>query len=42
MSVVLAAFEPEGMAAVEELDAWLEAARGWLGVFAKGVAQDVA
>jgi hypothetical protein len=42
VSVVLAAFEPEGMAAVEELDARLEAARGRLGVFAKGVAQDVA
>ena len=36
VSVVLAAFEPEGTAVVEELDARLEAARGRLGVFARG------
>ena len=35
VSAVLAAFEPEGMATVEELDGRLEAARGRLGVFAR-------
>ena len=42
VSVVLAAFEPEGTAVVEELDARLEAACGRLGVFNRGVAEDVA
>ena len=42
VSTVLAAFDPEGTPAAEELDARLEAARGWLGVFARGVAEDVA
>ena len=36
VSVVLAAFEPEGTAAAEELEARLEAARGRLGVFDRG------
>ena len=40
VSAVLAAFEPEGMATVEELDGRLEAARGRLGVFARGVTED--
>ena len=42
VSAVLAAFEPEGMAAAEELDARLKAACGRLGVFARGVAEDAA
>ena len=42
VSAVLVAFELEGTAAAEELDARLEAARGRLGVFARGVAEDVA
>ena len=37
VNAVLAAFEPEGTAVAEEL----EAARGRLGVFARGVAEDV-
>ena len=41
VSAVLAAFEPEGTAVAEELDARLEAARGRLGVFARGVAENV-
>ena len=41
VSAVLAAFEPEGTATVEELEAWLEAVRGRLGVFARGVTEDV-
>ena len=40
MDAVLAAFEPEGTPAAEELEARLEAARGLLGVFARGVAED--
>ena len=36
VSAVLAAFEPEGTAAAEELEERLEAARGRLGVFAMG------
>ena len=36
VSTVLAAFEPKGTAAAEELDARLEAARERLGVFARG------
>ena len=40
VSAVLAAFEPEGTAAAEELDGRLEAARGRLGVFARGVTED--
>ena len=40
VSVVLAAFEPEGTAAAEELDGRLEAARGRLGVFVRGVTED--
>ena len=42
VSAVLAAFEPEGIVAAEELDARLEAARGRLGVFARGVFEDMA
>ena len=42
VSAVLAAFEPEGTAAVEELEALLEAAHGRLGIFARGVAEDAA
>ena len=42
VNAVLAAFEPEGTAAVEELEALLEAAHGRLGIFARGVAEDVA
>ena len=42
VSAVLAAFEPEGTAVAEELDARLEAARGRLGVFARWVAEDAA
>jgi len=42
VSAVLAAFEPEGMAVAEELEARLEAARGRLGVIARGVAEDAA
>ena len=41
VSAVLAAFEPEGTTAAEELDAQLEVARGRLGVFVRGVAEDV-
>jgi hypothetical protein len=40
VNAILAAFEPEGTAAVEELEARLEAARGRLEVFARGVAED--
>jgi len=40
VSAVLAAFEPEGTAAAEELDGRLEAACGRLGVFARGVTED--
>ena len=39
-SSVLSAFEPEGTAAAEELDERLDAARGQLRVFARGVAED--
>jgi hypothetical protein len=39
-SSVLSAFEPEGTVAAEELDEWLDAACGQLGVFARGVAED--
>ena len=42
VSAVLAAFEPEGTAAAEELEARLEAAHRRLGVFARGVAEDAA
>ena len=42
VGAVLAAFEPEGTAAAEELDARLEEVRGRLGVFDSGVAEDVA
>ena len=42
VSAVLAAFEPEGMAVAEELEARLEAVRGRLGVIARGVAEDAA
>ena len=38
VSAILAAFEPEGTAAAEEL----EAARGRLGVFARRVAENAA
>ncbi|XP_039851804.1 uncharacterized protein LOC120710219 [Panicum virgatum] len=41
VNAVLAAFEPEGTAAAEELEARLEAARGRLEVFARRVANDV-
>ena len=40
VSAILAAFEPEGTAAAEELDARLEEVRGRLGVFARGVTED--
>ena len=40
VSTVLAAFDPEGTPAAEELDARLEAAQRRLGVFARGVAED--
>ena len=42
VSAVLAAFEPEGTAAAEELEARLEAARGRLSVFARGLTEDAA
>ena len=45
VSAVQAAFELKGTAVAavaEELEARLEAARGWLGIFAWGVAEDVA
>ena len=40
VNAVLAAFEPEGMATAEELEARLETARGRLEVFARRVAED--
>jgi hypothetical protein len=40
VDAILAAFEQEGMAAAEELEARLEAACGRLGVFSRGVAED--
>ena len=40
VNAVLAAFEPKGTAAAEELEARLEAARGRLEVFARRVAED--
>ena len=40
VNAVLAAFEPEGTAATEELEAWLEVARGLLEVFARKIAED--
>ena len=40
VDAIIAAFEPKGTAAAEELDARLEAARGWLEVFARKVAED--
>ena len=42
VSAVLAAFEPEGAAATEDLETRLEATRGWLEVFARKVAEDTA
>jgi len=42
VSAVLAAFEPEGTAAAEELEVWLETARGHLGVISRVVAEDTA
>jgi len=42
VDAVLAAFEPEGAAATEDLEARLEATRGWLEVFARKVADDTA
>ena len=42
VNAILAAFEPEGMATAEELEARLEAARGRLGILARGVAKDAA
>jgi len=42
VSAILAAFELKGTAVAEELEARLEEARGWLGIFAWGVAEDVA
>ena len=42
MSAILAAFEPEGTAAAEGLEARLEAARKRLDVFARGVTDDTA
>ena len=41
VDAVLAAFEPEGAAATEDLEARLEATRGWLEVFARKVAEGV-
>ena len=40
VSAVLAAFEPEGTAAAEDLEVRLEVARGRLEVFARKVAED--
>ena len=40
VGAVLATFEPEGTAAVEKLEARLEAARGRLEVFSRVVAED--
>ena len=40
MDAILAAIEPEGATIAEDLEARLEAARGWLEVFAKKVAED--
>ena len=40
VDVVLAAFEPEGAAAADDLKARLEAAHGRLEVFARKVAED--
>ena len=42
VNAVLAAFEPEGTAAAEELEVWLETARGHLGVISRVVAEDTA
>ena len=42
VGTILAAFEPEGAAAAEDLEARLEATRGWLEVFARKVAEDTA
>ena len=42
VSAVLAAFEPEGTATVEDLEAPLEAARGWLKGFTRKVTEDAA
>ena len=42
VSAVLAAFEPEGTAAAEELEVRLETARGQLGVISRVVAEDAA
>ena len=40
VNAILAAFEPEGTAAAEKLEALLEAAHGRLEVFARKVAED--
>ena len=40
LEVLLGAFEPEGVAAVESLSEWLEASRGRLEAFVKGAARD--
>jgi len=42
VGTILAAFEPEGAAAAEDLEAQLEATRGQLERFAMGVAEDAA
>ena len=42
MDAILAAFEPEGAAAVEDREVRLEAACGWLEGFTRKVAEDVA
>jgi len=41
VNAILAAFEPEGTAVAEELEARLEVARGRLEVFARKVTEDV-
>ena len=39
-SSVFSTIEPEGTTAAEELEERLDASRGWLGVFARGVTED--
>ena len=40
VDTILTAFEPDGAVVAEDLGARLEAARGWLEVFARKVAED--
>ena len=42
VNAFLTEFEPEGTAAAEELEVWLETARGHLGVISRVVAEDTA